>query len=524
MKKAVVASLMAFASVAPRAHFAFSQQPASPGSGAQQPAAGTQQPAAGAAAGQVQMPQAEYNDYTAAINQGTAQTKAPALEAYLQKYPQSSVKGDVLQQLMVAYSSFDPTKTLDAADRLLQVDPNNLRAITLEVYFRKASADQLTDATAKQAALDKAAEFAQKGLAATKPASMNGADFKTLQTNANPIFYSAIGTAALNKKDGATAITNFKQELAAVPVDQTTKPGPILQDTYFLGLAYLQSTPPDYINCTFYVTRFTVYAPEPYKSQMLPTAQYCYKKYHGNADGYDKVTTAATANLTPPSDFTITPAPKASDIAHQTVASTPDLGTLALSDKEFILQNGTPDDAEKVWATVKGKTVEIPDATVISATDSALNVAVSDDAVQSKTADFIFNMKEPLKTMPTVGSKVTLTGTYASYSQGGTTAAAATPAATTAAPATTAPASADATATATTPVSPDAATSAPTTTASPTPAPAAPAATQAPAASTAPGAAPGPVMITMSDGALSAKAAPRRSTTPARRTAPARRR
>ena len=493
MKKAVVASLLAVASVAPGAHFAFSQQQVNLGSGAQQGASG-------APAGQVQMPQAEYNDYNAAINQSTPQTKAPALEAYLQKYPQSSVKSDVLQQLMVAYSSFDPTKTLDAADRLLQVDPNNLRAITLEVYFRKASADQLTDATAKQAALDKAADFAQKGLAATKPKDMSDADFKTLQTNANPIFYSAIGTAALNKKDTATAITNFKQELAAVPVDQTTKPGPILQDTYFLGLAYLQSTPPDYVNCTFYVTRFTAYAPEPYKSQMMPTAQYCYKKYHGNSEGYDKVTTAATSNLNPPSDFTITPAPKASDIAHQTVASTPDLGTLALSDKEFILQNGTSDDAEKVWATVKGKTVEIPDATVITATESVLTVAVSDDAVQSKTADFTFNMKEPLKTVPTVGAKVTLTGTYASYSQGG---------------AATAPTTAAAPASATsTPASTDASASTTTTT------PAAPAAATPAPATAAPASAPGPLMITMSDGAVAAKAPAKRTTTthaPARR-------
>ncbi len=498
MKKAVVASLLAVASVAPGAHFAFSQQQVNPSSGAQQGAAGAP------AGGQVQMPQAEYNDYTAAINQSTPQTKAPALEAYLQKYPQSTVKGDVLQQLMVAYSSFDPTKTLDAADRLLQVDPNNLRAITLEVYFRKTSADQLTDATAKQAALDKAADYAQKGLAATKPTEMSDADFKTLQTNANPIFYSAIGTAALNKKDTATAITNFKQELAAVPVDQTTKPGPILQDTYFLGLAYLQSTPPDYVNCTFYVTRFTAYAPEPYKSQMAPTAQYCYKKYHGNAEGYDKVTTAATSNLNPPSDFTITPAPKASDIAHQTVASTSDLGTLALSDKEFILQNGTPEDAEKVWATVKGKTVEIPDATVITATDSTLMVAVSDDAVQSKTADFTFNMKEPLKTVPAAGAKVNLTGTYASYSQGGSATAPATTTSSAAATSTPTSTDASATATTTTPTAPAAATPAP--------------------ATAAPASAPGALMITMSDGATVAKTPAKRSTptrstthTPARR-------
>lgn len=478
MNKAVVASLLAVASVAPGVRYAYSQSQVNLGSGAQQPAA---------AGGGVQMSQAEYNDYNNAITQTTPQTKAPALEAYLTKYPQSAVKADVLQQLMVAYSGFDQAKTLDAADRLLQVDPTNLRALTLEVYFRKAAADQTTDATAKQAALDKAADYAQKGLTATKPKDMSDADFATLQKSANPIFYSAIGTAALNKKDTATAITNFKQELAAVPVDQTTKPGPVLQDTYFLGLAYLQSTPPDYINCTFYVTRFVSFAPEPYKSQMAPTAQYCYKKYHGNADGYDKVQTAAQANLNPPSDFTITPAPKASDIAHQTVTSTSDLGTLALSDKEFILQNGTPEDAEKVFATVKGKTVEIPDATVITATDSVITAAVSDDAVQSKTADFTFNMKEPLKTVPTVGSKITLTGTYASYTQGG-----AAPATSSAAPSTDATSAAPATSTTT-------ASTDTTSTASATPA--------APAG----GGAGGPIMIAMSDAAVVTKAAPKKT-------------
>jgi hypothetical protein len=180
-------------------------------------------------------------------------------------------------------------------------------------------------------------------------------------------------------------------------------------------LAYLQSTPPDLINCSFYVARFVAFAPEPYKSQLAPTAKYCYKKYHGAEDGYETVATAAAANLNPPADFSIKPAPNAADIAAQTVASTPDLSTLALSDKEFILQNGKPEDADKVFATIKGKSVQIPDAIVIASTDSSLQVAVSDDAVQSKTADFTFTMKEPLKTVPTVGAKITVTGTYDSY-------------------------------------------------------------------------------------------------------------
>ena len=409
MNKVLVASFLAAAAIAPNAQAASTQTAVNLGAG--------QQPGA---TGEVQMSQAEATAYNNAMGQTAPAAKAQALEAYLTAYPQSAVKSSVLQQLMVAYSQIpDQAKALDAADRLLQVDPGNIRALTLEVYFRKNQADQLTDPAAKQAGLDKAADYAQKGLQATKPKDMSDADFQKIQQSANPIFYSAIGTAALNKKDTATAITNFKQELAAVPVESTTQPGPVLQDTYFLGLAYLQSSPPDYVNCTFYVTRFVAYAPEPYKSQMTPTATYCYKKYHGNSEGYDAVVTAAKANLNPPSGFTITPAPKASDIAHQTVTSTSDLSTLALSDKEFILQNGTAADADKVFATIKGKDVKIPDATVISATDSALQVAVSDDAVQSKTADFTFNMKEPLKTPPTVGSKVTLSGVYQSYTRGG---------------------------------------------------------------------------------------------------------
>jgi hypothetical protein len=35
--------------------------------------------------------------------------------------------------------------------------------------------------------------------------------------------------------------------------------------------------------------------------------------------------------------------------------------------------------------------------------------------VQSKAADFTFNMTTPLKTVPTVGAKITVSGTYASF-------------------------------------------------------------------------------------------------------------
>ena len=353
-----------------------------------------------AAAGQIQLDPAEFADYDNAVNkQTTPQTQAPALEAYLTKYPKSTVKADVLQRLMLDYYQFDHAKAIDAADRVLQVTPGNPQALTIEVAFRGEAAQATTDPTAHQ------------------PAGMSDADFAKLKASVTPTFYSAIASDDMGKQDYAGAVTAYKAELAATPIEQTQVAGTALQDTYYLGNAYYQMKPADYVNCTFYTTRAASYAPDNFKAQLQPLATYCYKKYHGSADGYDAVVTAAKANLNPPAGFSIVPAPTNEDIVKKTIAETPDLATLALADKEFIIQYGKPEDADKVFATVKGKTTEIPDATVISATADKVTVAVSDDAVQSKTADFSYTMKTPLTKIPAVGSKVTLTGTYTSYTQ-----------------------------------------------------------------------------------------------------------
>jgi len=373
--------------------------------------------------GQIQMSQEEYAKYNAAVTASTPQAKAAAFEDYLKAYPNSAVKVDVLNQLMYAYNQTgDKAKTLDSADRLLAVDPQNLRALTLEVYYRKADADALTDPAAKAAALDKVAAYAQTGLNATKPKEgMSDADFAALKAATQQTFESAIADDDLAKKDNAGAITALKTEIDAHEPD-TEKPSPVLQDVYTLAQAYYTSNPPDYLNCAWYATRAANFAPEPYKTQIAQLASYCYTKYHGNKDGYDAMQTSVKTNLDPPAGFldTIKPAPKPEDLVAQTIASTPDLATLALSDKEFILQYGKQADADKVFDTIKGKSVEIPDAVVVAATPDQLQVAVSDDAKQASpkpTADFTFNMKAPLTKVPAVGDKVTLDGTYASYTQ-----------------------------------------------------------------------------------------------------------
>ncbi len=401
MKKIVLATLLAVASTAIMPHSVQAQTAVNPQSGAGD--------------GAITLAPAESTAYNNAIAMTDNKAKAAALETFLTTYPNSQVKVFALQQLLGAYYGLqDWPKAQDAADRLLQVDANNLTALTVEASLRRGSADNMTDATQKQAGLDAAAGFAQRGLDATKPEGVSDDEFAKQKAGATLVFEGVLGDDALTKKDSPTAIKDFKAELEAVPVDQTKT---MQQDTYNLGQAYYQSTPPDYLNCAWYMARASDFAPEPYKTQMAKVATYCYKKYHGADDGYDAVVAATQANLEPPAGFSVKPAKTPAEMVADVIASTPDLTTLAISDRETVLQYGKPEDVAKMWDAIKDKTVDIPDATVVAATANQVQVAVSDDAVQATppVADFTFNFTDPLKTVPAVGTKIKVDGTYDSY-------------------------------------------------------------------------------------------------------------
>ena len=91
---------------------------------------------------------AEYNAFQMASTQSDPKAKAAALESFLTTYPQSVVKGPVLDMLIDTYQQTgDADKTLSAASRLLQVDPNNLKALFISVYIKKTQCGKTSDAT-----------------------------------------------------------------------------------------------------------------------------------------------------------------------------------------------------------------------------------------------------------------------------------------------------------------------------------------------------------------------------------------
>src|ERR1700692_4913997 len=277
MKKSVLASLLALAIIIPgSASMVYGQA---------------------AASGQITIKDpTEYNDYTNAVGQSAPAAKAAALETFLTKYPNSVVKNDLLELLMATYQQTgDMAKTLSTADRLLASDPGNLRALAVSVLIQKSQATVNPPPPDAQTILDKAAAEAQTGLSATKSGNMADADFQKLKSATAPIFDSAIALDDANKKDYAGAIAAYNSELKAYTAPPQTQSGPGLNDTYLLGQAYAQQTPPDLKNAAWFLTRAAQFAPPQAKPQIEKAAEYFYNKYHGSMDGFPAVQTLAQA-------------------------------------------------------------------------------------------------------------------------------------------------------------------------------------------------------------------------------------
>jgi hypothetical protein len=399
---------------------------------------------------------AEYNAYSMATTQSDPKAKAAAIEDFLTKYPQSVVKKTLLDTLIDTYQGLgDMDHALSAATRLLQIDPDNLKAIYFSVFVKKSQCAKTSDPQT----CDDTIALAQKGLAAKQPAGMSADDFKKQTDATAPFFHSAIATADMAKKDPVGAVDEYRKELMMYPPDATTK-GPGLGDTLQLALAYVKlqlldaqaardadakakaapgdaalaaaakaaddKAGQDYVQAIWFFARAWNFAPANFKGQIEPQLEYYYKKYHGDLTGLDSVKTQAASTLFPPPTLSITKAKTPEEQIHDLLASTSDWNTLALADKETVLSVGSKEDADKLWATLQGKDTPVP-GTVIESNANQVKVAVTQDSKDAKTADFIVNMKEPIpeKEIPAVGSELKLLkdggpeldGTYDTYTQ-----------------------------------------------------------------------------------------------------------
>jgi len=393
MKKSLVAIVLTFAGIA-----SGQQATTQPQTQSAAPAASQPQPKK-----EIKDP-AEYNAYVGAVQQTDAAAKISGLEAFLNQYPNSVMKEDALELLMGTYQQAgNQAKVIDAANRLLTANPNNVRALVL-LAFNERAAQKWADAR----------QHAEKGLQAlpnmSKQDGVSDADFAKQKIQLGGLLNSVAGFSALQLKDNAAAEKYLR---AAVEADPNN-----VENVYPLALASLTATPEDDVNGLFFIARAANLVKDPAgKAQIVKFGHSKYVKYHGSEDGWNELLAQTATTLLPPADFTIkqyvppTPAEQAADLVKTKAPK-----DMSFAEWELVLSAGAPADAEKVWSVIKGVPLQM-EGTVMKAGATELEIAASQDDIDAKRADIVVTMGGtiPAKLMPQAGATLDFEGTPISY-------------------------------------------------------------------------------------------------------------
>jgi len=404
MKKILLAIVLAATAVAVAQTAPAPSQPAASPQAAPQQAAPQQKK-------EIKDP-AEYNAYVGAVQQQDASAKISGLEAFLTQYPNSVMKVDALELLMGAYQqAANQAKAIDTAQKVLQADACNLRALALLAYTKRAMAEAGQSA---QQNLTEAGQYGEKGVqclqTAPKPEGMSDPDYVKFKAQTAVIFNGSAGINALQAKDYAKAQQFLRASVEGDPAN--------LRDVYPLALAYLTAGPAEKdVDGLFFIARAANLAQGAGKDQIAKFGRSKYVKYHGAEDGWSDLLALTATTTLPKSDFTIkqyvppTPAQQAHDIV-----TSKKVQEMNFAEWQLVLSEGSPEDADIVWSALKGKPLQMV-AQVMTATPTEITLAGSQDDIDKKTADVNLTMTAKLtaKQMPKEGSDLMFEGTPVSY-------------------------------------------------------------------------------------------------------------
>jgi outer membrane protein assembly factor BamD (BamD/ComL family) len=286
----------------------------------------------------------EYDAFQAILSKKDPAQMAAAADAFLQKYPNSDFKDQADLAKMQAYQQLNQSdKAMDAARDALKANPANLGALNY-LSFAMPFVYKPTD-TNKDAELAELDSYAKKGLEVLgqqqKPANMSDDQFNQQIKQLRANFNDAEGFAALQKKDYATAVTSLNAAKQDNPSD------PFI--FYRLGLAYLDSTPPDFDHAIWNLARAAVLAKTAKAGDAAAIEKYyqqVYQSRHGSDAGQNDVESQAAASVDPPADFKVAQAAKHAPTGNQFID--------AFYNYEDNLKAGG-DTETSTWSQIKGQ-------------------------------------------------------------------------------------------------------------------------------------------------------------------------
>ena len=227
---------------------------------------------------------AEYDAYMAALNTRDPERRATAMEVFIAWYPTSVLRTDAYEQAMAAWHAANqPAKADVIAGKLLQADPDNVRALANRIYGARARAIQ-----GDQAAMASMVEAAERGLAALakwrKPATLADDVFARTKQQMGAVFNGALGDAALRAKDYDKARRHYREAVAAEPDN--------LQDVYQFAVAQLEGTPLDALGFWYAARSIAIARAAKSEAAAADIDRYVrsrYRIYRGSEQGWNEL-------------------------------------------------------------------------------------------------------------------------------------------------------------------------------------------------------------------------------------------
>lgn len=363
---------------------------------------------------------AEYDSYMAALNTKDPARRAQAMEVFIAWYPGSVLRLEAHEQAISAWQAANqPAKADVLVARLLQVDPDNVRALANRAYVGRLKA-----AGGDTSALATAVAASVRGLAVLpkwqKPALLDDAGFALVKEQMAGVFNGVLGFAALQAKDYDKARDYYRLAVAADPTS--------LQDVYQYAVAQLEGSPVDALGFWYGARSIAIARAAKNDAAAQDIDRYVrsrYSVYRGSEEGWDGIVARVANETAPPANFkksiprAMTPPERALEILEDNEPSklTPAQWVLVLRHRDVSPANKRA--AEAVWKAIGerqqgGQRLKMP-LKVVSATPERIEGAITDEAQAGNVVELEVTMTRPLSPLPAVGSNIFMFGTLSDY-------------------------------------------------------------------------------------------------------------
>jgi hypothetical protein len=256
----------------------------------------------------------EYDLFSKVTQTTDPKARLEVLNQWQDKYPQTDFNQERLQYFVAtlgALAGADPAQRqplITKAQDLLKVDANNFTANYYIALYGPAvggtspAPDLLTQVDTSAHAVLTGAET--NFSADKKPKTMSDDDWAKAKNGVLAIAHNALAWEATQKKDVATAETEYKASLTANPAQGSVSAG--------MAKMLMDSKDPKKVPDALYeYARASQYdgpgaVPEAGRKQLSDYLKSAYTNFHGGTDGLDQMLAQAKTSPVPPDNFSIT--------------------------------------------------------------------------------------------------------------------------------------------------------------------------------------------------------------------------